>query len=125
MSSFTTNLIISPHIDGKHWKLIEKFRYRVGNMESKDIISVPAGFVTDFASVPRIFWSIFPPWGGYGKATILHDYLYLEKKRTKKESDLIFLEAMEVLEVRKLKRKIMYLAVRIFGCRSWNKKKFI
>ncbi len=121
MSSFTTNLIISPHSDGKHWELIEKFRYRIGSMESKDIISVHMGFVTDFASVPRIFWSIFPPWGRYGKAAILHDYLYFEGKRTRKESDLIFKEAMEVLEVGVWKREIMYLAVRMFGFWVWKR----
>ena len=30
-----------------------------------DRFRVPAGFVTDLASVPRILWSILPPFGRY------------------------------------------------------------
>ncbi|EOK4349625.1 DUF1353 domain-containing protein [Escherichia coli] len=37
------------------------------------MISVPVGYVTDLASVPRILWSVFPPHGRYAKATIIHN----------------------------------------------------
>ena len=37
------------------------------------VISVPVGYVTDLASVPRILWSVFPPHGRYAKATIIHN----------------------------------------------------
>ena len=121
MSSFTSDLIISPLKDGKNWQLVNAFTYAVGAEDAEDVINVPAGFVTDFASVPRIMWSVIPPWGCYGKGSILHDYLYRvgaivgNRRYTRKESDLIFLEAMEVLEVSKLKRKVIYIAVRMFG----------
>jgi len=39
-------------------------------------ITVPAGFDTDYASIPRIFWPIYPPDGEYAPAAILHDFLY-------------------------------------------------
>lgn len=37
---------------------------------------VPKGFVTDFASVPEILQGLIPPTGRYGKAAVIHDYLY-------------------------------------------------
>ncbi|EOI6844551.1 DUF1353 domain-containing protein, partial [Salmonella enterica] len=79
------------------------------------VIEVPAGFVTDLASVPRIFWTILPPDGKYAKAAIIHDWMYDNALRTKKEADLIFLDGMTVLGVPKWKRIIMYYAVRLFG----------
>lgn len=45
--------------------------------KSEPIIRVPAGFVTDFASIPRAFWVVLPPTGKYGKAAVVHDYLYV------------------------------------------------
>src|SRR5438093_7156274 len=38
-------------------------------------VKVPAGFVTDLASVPVFLTWIFPRYGKYTKAAILHDYL--------------------------------------------------
>src|SRR5262249_35732270 len=42
-------------------------------------IMVPRGFVTDFASVPRLFWSLLPPIGRYGYAALFHDYVYWQQ----------------------------------------------
>jgi hypothetical protein len=39
-------------------------------------IIVPVGFVTDFASVPRPFWSFLPPYGPWTRAAIVHDFLW-------------------------------------------------
>ncbi len=40
----------------------------------EDIIKIPVGFVTDLASVPRIFWVILPPMGLYEQAAGFHDW---------------------------------------------------
>lgn len=40
-----------------------------------DVIHIPAGFRTDLASVPRIFWWLMPPTGVYEQAAVLHDWL--------------------------------------------------
>ena len=42
-------------------------------------VQVPVGFVTDFASIPRLFWSLLRPDGLYAYAAIIHDYLYWEQ----------------------------------------------
>ncbi len=39
-----------------------------------DTIEVPTGFVTDLASVPRLFWALLPPHGAYERSAVLHDY---------------------------------------------------
>ncbi|HCM2000516.1 TPA: DUF1353 domain-containing protein [Salmonella enterica subsp. salamae serovar [1],40:z35:e,n,x,z15] len=113
MSKFTTPAILEMLAHYK-WRVYEPFEFYLIN-DNSDVINVPAGFVTDLASVPRIFWTLLPPDGKYAKAAIIHDYLYDNALRTKKEADLIFLDGMTVLGVPEWKRKMMYLAVRLFG----------
>ncbi|EJR6247694.1 DUF1353 domain-containing protein, partial [Salmonella enterica] len=74
------------------------------------------------ATIPRIFWTILPPDGKYAKAAIIHDWMYDNALRTKKEADKIFLDGMTVLGVPRLKRKIMYWAVRWFGRGQYSQR---
>ena len=46
-------------------------------------VTAPKGFVTDLASIPRVFWSALRPDGLYAYAAILHDYLYWTQSTTK------------------------------------------
>lgn len=119
MSSFTKPLIVE-YIDGDSYKLIEEFDYIVTEGE---VIRVPAGFVTDFASIPRGLWNIFPPTGKYGKAAVIHDYIYVmggriptsKKVYTRLDADNIFKDAMAILGVNWFIRRLMFRAVRIGG----------
>lgn len=122
MSSFTDPPIISPLPDGRNWLLVKDFVYEIGSLGSGDKIVVPASFKTDLASIPRLFWSFWPPTGRYSSASILHDYLYFSHERTKEESDDIFYEAMLILNVKKWKAKIFYNAVKIFGQKAYDKR---
>ena len=115
MSSFVDELIITPTESGMTWLLKHEFRYHIGEYPSRDIITVPEGFETDFASIPRVFWRVLPPWGRYGKAAVVHDYLCVERSRPSAETHKIFLEAMQVLGVSRWKRNIMYWGVRCCG----------
>lgn len=99
----------------KHWELVADFRVLIDTNETKEFISVPKGYRTDLASVPRIFWSIIPPFGNYSKAAVVHDYLYYTQSYTRKECDQVFYDFMIVNDVYKWKAKIMWLAVRMFG----------
>ncbi|EBW6110964.1 DUF1353 domain-containing protein [Salmonella enterica subsp. enterica serovar Typhimurium] len=119
MSRFTTPAILEM-LGHYNWRVYEPFEFYLSE-DNSDVISVPAGFVTDLATIPRIFWSVMPPDGKYAKAAIIHDYLYDNALRTKKEADLIFLDGMAVLGVPKWKRIVMYLAVRIFGRGNYSK----
>lgn len=85
------------------------------------VATVPVGFVTDFASVPRLFWRLLPPVGNYDEAAVLHDYLYVTQVYTRLLSDQIFKAGMIELKVKKWKRNIMYRAVRMGGWMPWQK----
>ncbi len=113
MSKFTTPAILEM-LDDYRWRLVEPFEFWLtDNLD--DVIYVPEGYVTDLASVPRLLWALFPPHGRYAKAAIIHDWLYDNALRTKAEADRIFLDAMTVLGVPRWRRRLMYLAVRLFG----------
>lgn len=121
MSQFTAALLVTPLTDGRSWVIVtEDFRYDVDYEGSGDTVHVPQWMVTDFASVPQPIWWFAAPWGRHGHAAVIHDAGYYLQDRTRDEYDRIFLEAMVVLGVGRLKRTLMYLAVRWFGLRAWS-----
>lgn len=120
MSSFTTPLVVTPEDDGRMWRLVEPFDYVEGDLATGRKIEVPKDFVTDFASIPRVFWDLLPPWGRYGKAAVLHDFLYSTALFERSHCDRIFLEAMEVLDVPLLTRRAIFLGVRVGGWVAWD-----
>lgn len=85
-----------------------------------------AGSRTDFASVPRIFWPVIPPYGRHGFAAVIHDELYRVQGRVgipplpRAECDRIFRDAMQSTGVRWTRRWVMWLAVRLFGWLPWH-----
>ena len=120
MSSFTTPLVVEK-VGERLWKTYRELIYYVGEENSVDIIIVPVGFQTDFASIPSLFWMMLPPDGQYTAAAVVHDYLYFTQTRTRLASDRIFLEAMKVLKVNIFKRLVMFKAVRMWSWIPWNR----
>lgn len=122
MSQFTkANPKIEMLEDGRHFRLLEDYSYYI-TVEGGETITVPAGYVTDFASVPRLFWTFgIDPFGLPARAALPHDYLYTTGGRikvppyTKEDADRFFFEGMVVLGVNKIKRYLMWLAVRVGG----------
>ena len=98
-----------------------EFDYHVGTYPSNEIIHVPAGFVTNFASVPRIFWPIISPIDDHGKAAVIHDYCYDRGLYSKKRCDDIFKEALNVLNVKPWRVFCIYWSVRLFAWPAWFK----
>lgn len=123
MSTFTTPLQLE--VVGKwKFKVISPFEYHrfvYPNPVEEQVIKVPVGFVNDIASIPRLFWSILSPFDEYAKAAVLHDWLYYKGLFSKGETEYIFREAMEVLNVPKWKRFCLFWAVFLFGFFAWNK----
>ncbi len=111
-------------IDGHNWKVAADFYYttdvHLSGSPSNRIV-VPKGFVTDFASIPRPLWNVLPPTGAYGKAAVLHDYLYRTAgMATRPEADAVLKEAMEVIGVGWWTRQIIWLGVRAGGSSSYR-----
>lgn len=103
------------------YKILDNLIYAPGDKFNDLIIKVSAGFTTDFASIPRFFWRVFPPAGKYGKAAIIHDFLYRFKTGiNRKDADYIFWLAMGELGVPDWKRWCIWKAVRLFGKTTWN-----
>lgn len=117
---FRSTLRVDEVDDGKnHWETVLPLVYS-GKWED---FTVPPGFRTDFASVPRAFWATHPPYGRHTKAAVLHDWLYREKPVTRrtglpitrKDADGIFERTMRELGTAWWRRKTMWAAVRLFG----------
>lgn len=130
MASFLTALTLTPLSDGNRWKLDTEFDYWTDVLNPRVTFFVPSGFVTDLASIPRIFWNILPPFGRYTGAAIIHDYLYQTQPRVvglaglvpliRAQADNILMEAMGVLGVSKITRWTIYLGVRVGGMFAWD-----
>ena len=107
-----------PFGDGADSVLSKTLTYQIG--QSMFTISVPAGFVTDFASTPRAIWAILPPTGRYQLAAVVHDFLYWDQGCTREQADGLFRVAMAEGQVKPHERDIMWEAVRRFGGNAWD-----
>ena len=108
--------------DGRDWMIFETIEYSIGNSCVK--IIVPKGFVTDYASIPKPLWSFgLPPHGKYGKAAIIHDYLYWKQDCTRKQADNLLLIAMKESGVSTLQQSEIYHGVSAGGESAWESNK--
>ncbi len=87
-------------------------------------ITVPAGFKSDGASVPRLFWRIvFPPGDQKAlRAAFVHDYLYRTHPEywDKKTADELFYYMLVNDGVSRFSASLAYWGVRLFGGRAWK-----
>ena len=115
---------------------------QVGIKVTSDRISVPKGFVTDLASVPRGIWWLIAPWD-IARAAVIHDLLYKRirqyrategsldahhsadtvvsnYKAAKKESDNVFLMGMKDAEPEVAKWKMYAAYYAVVLCGRWS-----
>lgn len=106
--TFVAGDVVVRQVDAKSWELREPVTY-----EGRDeTFVVPAGFKTDFASIPRMFVWLIPRYGNYTRAAILHDYLCTAKPVSRADADGLFRRAMQELGVSVPRRWMMWAAVR-------------
>lgn len=105
--------MVVEEIDEKTWRLVQKLVYH-SDIAGHDI-SVPAGFVTDFASVPRIPLAYWLTGNTAHEAAVIHDFLYQSHLVTRKMADSVLFEAMGVTDIPLWRRRLIYGAVRGFG----------
>jgi hypothetical protein len=84
---------------------------------SDDVITIPADFRTDLATVPRIFWALIPPQGAYESAAVLHDFGCVSLAQgtcllTSRDVDGLFRRVMRECGVGVLTRWAMWTGVR-------------
>ena len=98
------------------FQLIEEFRYEVP--DTKEIISVRAGFRTDFASIPRFLRRIITGVDKSRKPSVVHDWLYRNNIGDRKRADAIFRIAMKEAGMGWI-RHLVYYGVRAGGGIAW------
>lgn len=118
MSKFLTlldvRLLDDTQADGRGlWQLDQPLAYR--SDVAGRVLIVPAGFETDFASVPRIPIAYWLTGDTAHPAAVVHDWLYSTREFPREKADAILLEAMAADGVPAWRRYAMYLAVRVFG----------
>jgi hypothetical protein len=77
-------------------------------------VTVPKGFITDLATVPRIFWGIIPTHGRHDLAVIVHDYL-LTQGWDRKEGDKELFYFLKQSNVNPIKSVLIYGCVRLYS----------
>jgi hypothetical protein len=130
--------------DGK-WQLLSDYTVKYisdSRISCKvESVTVPKGFRTNLASVPRIFWVFIAPFDLSLAAPIVHDYLYKndgvievftsahgklfsgkEKRFTQRKADQLFYSLMKREGVSWYRRIPAYLMVRLFA-RRWRLNK--
>lgn len=81
------------------------------------------GTVSNGASVPRLLWGIYSPYGTYTYPAVVHDFLYENNMYSRKFADRQFLMDMGRCNTNKFTKWLFYCVVRIFGGLNWNKYK--
>lgn len=115
---FMNEVVLKPVADNTY-ELKSDFKA----FDGKRTYIVPKGFLTDFASIPRLLWPVFnpneikviPP-------AILHDFMYAcPNDVSRAEADSIFYSALIDNLVNPVKAYTYYLAVRLMGWKHYNK----
>jgi Protein of unknown function (DUF1353) len=107
-----------PFVDGRNWIVRQPLTYTIG--VSHDSLTIPPGFVTDFASIPPALQSIIQQNGPYLLPAVVHDYLYWKQTCTRAQADQILLLAMIENNVRAVHRLAIYEAVKAAGRFAWE-----
>ena len=122
MSEFLTELVVDDCCDA-YARLVSPLSYESDLLEK--IITVPVGFETDFASVPRVpivYWF----WGGRAhREAVLHDYLYRidsDPVVSEEVANKVFFEAMQARGKGFFVRWPMYWGVCLGGWTAYHKK---
>ena len=122
MAKFLTELDVKCIDDGA-WCLDSPLVYE---SDVVGLVTVPSGFQTDFASVPRvpIFFTLFGDRAH--REAVLHDYLYRIDSvppASFSQANDVFLEAMEERGKGFFVRYAMYWGVVLGGWTAYRKKK--
>lgn len=119
ISKFDTKLGIqysdyaSTILEKDYWIVKKQFTFQYKNIT----ITVPKGYLTDGATVPRLFWSFIPPWGKYGQACVVHDFLcehYKSLGIKESEINIVFYSAMTQSNVPKHTKILMTVATELY-----------
>lgn len=110
-----------------YYRVLSPFKYHIGPKHDNRWIVIPAGYLTDLTSVPKIFHSFVTPGGKHAPAAVVHDILleyrccikytpgigYKFELLSVKDVNDIFNEALKVLSIDEIYRYPMVWATRL------------
>ena len=109
--------VTSSNPDQSFWMLEKEMVWQIGSTKFR--IQVPEGFVTDYTSTPLGIGK----YGQYGRAAVIHDYLYWSQRCSREQADNLFLIGMAELKVAPLTRESIHIGVRKGGGSSWQENR--
>ena len=121
--------MVYPITKDRHFVILEELTIKLSNEE---IIKIPKGFIFNGSSSPRFLWWLFPSYGDFFFAAIIHDYLYhirfksdkINIKLAKKFADKEMLIWSDILNNRNFGKKVdnylRYYAVLLFGMKQYK-----
>ncbi|WP_418320884.1 DUF1353 domain-containing protein [Piscinibacter sakaiensis] len=110
---------LRPFGDERVFILLEDLVWEIG--DSGLALTVPSGFVTDLASTPQALWSLgYTQNGPYGRAAIIHDWLYWTQPCSRGQADRLMLKAMQESAVDPTTVSQIFVAVSRFGSKAWQ-----
>jgi len=104
-------------IGGRKWQLLAALVFSVDG----ETRAVPAQFVTDFASVPRLPMMFLLAGDTAHRAATVHDYLYSMREHRALADD-IFRAAMAAEHVPAWRRWLMHQGVRLGGAARYSRR---
>lgn len=121
-SAFLTALIAD--VDDLPYTLFQPLVYQSAGLQAE--ITVPAGFQTDVASIPRALWALIPKEGKYNRPAVIHDWLYTTatvngRAIKRADADHALKEGMHALGVGWMQRWAIYRGVRLGGALAWQR----
>ena len=114
---------LSPNPD--EWVVLDEYIFWSHRLMQP--IVVPRWFITDLASIPRIFRSLISVNEQHRLASLPHDLIYTihamgQSGVKRKEADQVLSDFCELQRVPSVKRHAIYWAVRAGGWAVWRKK---
>lgn len=83
-------------------------------------LTIPVGFITDLASIPKVFRNILDVDGRSREPAILHDWLYNTQHTTRAFADAMLREALLEYGETQATAWVYYAGVRIGGWAPWD-----
>jgi hypothetical protein len=121
VSAFPKPLTVTLLDDRKGlWRIVGDFPYQ-SDLLGRTLV-VPNGFVTDFASGPRLVQGLLTVATDAGRPiAVVHDWLYSTQAVDRATADAVLREGMLALGWPGWVAESFYLAVREFGQKHWDK----
>lgn len=82
---------------------------------------IPKGFITDGATIPKLFWNILSPFGRFFKSCALHDYICLMAKLKNNEAPNLKEGINIATPYRKRADTLLSLSMKKQGIKLWRR----